>query len=225
MNPLPPVTKALLWAVAIVFLLQQIAGEFLLLHFALWPWGDFPVGTGADGLPVSAGFQPWQLVTYGFLHDPQNFFHLFFNGLALYQFGPRVESSLGSRRFAAFYFTCLVGAALCQLLVTGYMIDAGGQAFPTLGASGAIYGILLAYGLLFPHERVMLLIPPIPMSARTLVIVFGVIELVLGVTGSAAGVAHFAHLGGMLFGWLLLRYWRGEPPFKRRPPPRPRLVR
>lgn len=224
MNPLPPVTKALLWAIAIGFLLQLVAGEFLLIHFALWPWGDFPAGQGDDGLPLSVGFQPWQLVTYAFLHAPNNFAHLFFNGLALYQFGPRVEYSFGSRRYAIFYFVCVIGAGLCQLLVTGLLVNAGSSPFPTIGASGGIFGLLLAYAVLFPHERVMLLIPPIPMSARTLVIVFGVIELVLGVTGTASGIAHFAHLGGMLFGWLLIRYWQKKPPFKRRPPPRPRLV-
>ena len=225
MNPLPPATKALLWAVAIVFLLQLVVGNSLIVYFGLWPLGDFPVGTAADGLPMSVGFQPWQLVTYGFLHDPDGFSHLFFNGLALYQFGPRIEYSLGTRRYLTYYFITMIGAGLCQLLVTSLMVKSGGQAFPTIGASGAIFGILLAYGLMFPRDRVMLLIPPIPMSARTLVIVFGVIELVLGVTGTAAGIAHFAHLGGMFFGWMLLRYWRGMPPFSKRKPPGPRLVR
>lgn len=223
MNPLPSVTKALLWAMAIIFLLQQVLGDSLIGPFALWPWGEFPAGTGADGLPLSVGFQPWQLISYGFLHG--SFMHLFFNGLALYQFGPRLEYSLGTRRYAYYFFVCVVGAGLCQLLVTSVMVNSGSAPFPTIGASGGVFGLLLAYGMLFPRDQVMLLIPPIPMSARTLVIVFGVIELVLGVTGTAAGIAHFAHLGGMLFGWLLLRYWRGQQPFKRRPPPGPRLVR
>ena len=223
MNPLPSVTKALLWAMAIIFLLQQVLGDSLIAPFALWPWGEFPAGTGTDGLPLSVGFQPWQLISYGFLHG--SFMHLFFNGLALYQFGPRLEYSLGTRRYAYYFFVCVVGAGLCQLLVTSVMVNSGSAPFPTIGASGGVFGLLLAYGMLFPRDQVMLLIPPIPMSARTLVIVFGVIELVLGVTGTAAGIAHFAHLGGMLFGWLLLRYWRGQQPFKRRPPPGPRLVR
>ena len=111
------------------------------------------------------------------------------------------------------------------MLVTSWLYDPSIGPIPTIGASGGIYGLLLAYGMLFPRERVMLLIPPIPMSARTLVIVFGAIELVMGVTGTAAGIAHFAHLGGMLFGWLLIRYWGGQPPFARRkPPPRFRVV-
>lgn len=223
MNPLPPVTKALLWAMAIIFLLQQVMGDFLMLHFALWPWGDFPLGPGADGLPLSAGFQPWQLLSYGFLHG--NFMHLFFNCIALFQFGARVEYSFGPRRYAQFFLVCVVGAGLFQLLVTSVMVNSGAPAFPTIGASGGVFGLLLAYAMLFPRERVMLLLPPVEMSARTLVIVFGVIELVMGVTGTAAGIAHFAHLGGMLFGWLLMRYWRGQPPFKKRRPPGPRLVR
>ena len=225
MNRPPPVTFALLCAIGIGFLLQQIAGDTLIANFALWPLGDFPVGRGADGLPLMVGFQPWQLVTYGFLHDPDNLMHIFFNGLALYQFGPRLEYSLGSRRFAIYFFTCLIGAGLCQLLVTTMMVKSGAGYFPTIGVSGGVFGILLAYAMFFPHDRVLLLLPPIPMSVRTLVIVFGVIELVLGVTGTASGVAHFAHLGGMLFGWVLLRYWRGQPPFTKRRRPGPRLVR
>ncbi|HTL14893.1 MAG TPA: rhomboid family intramembrane serine protease, partial [Thermomonas sp.] len=111
----------------------------------------------------------------------------------------------------------------CQLLVTSWMAASGGGIGPTIGASGGVFGLLLAYGMLFPNQRVMLLIPPIPMRARTLVIVYGLFELMLGFTGLQPGVAHFAHLGGMLFGWLLIRYWRGQPPFgggRRRPPVR-----
>jgi len=222
-NPVPPVTKYLLWAIGIAYLLQSMTGTLLIEHFALWPLGDYAAGSGADGLPRSVGFQPWQLVSYGFLHG--SLFHIFFNALALFQFGARIEATLGSKRFAQYFFVCVIGAGLCQLVVVTMMANSGVGAFPTVGASGGIFGVLLAYGLMYPHERVMMLIPPIPMSARTLVIVFGVIELVAGVTGTLQGIAHFAHLGGMLFGWLLLRYWQGKPPFKKRKPPRPRLVR
>jgi membrane associated rhomboid family serine protease len=100
-----------------------------------------------------------------------------------------------------------------------------GAVYPTVGASGALFGLLLAFGMLFPNRQIMLLIPPIPMKARTLVIVYGAIELLLGFSGWQPGVAHFAHLGGMLFGWLLIRYWRGQPPFGKSGPPRPRIVR
>ncbi len=166
---------------------------------------------------------PWQLVTYAFLHG--DIAHLLFNMLALLMFGAPVEHTWGQKRFLTFYAVCVVGAALCQLAVGAWTMSQGGPAYPTLGASGGVFGLLLAYGMLFPHQRVMLLIPPIPMKARTLVIVYGAIALLLGFTGLQPGVAHFAHLGGMLFGWLLIRYWRGHPPFGRRKPPRPRIVR
>jgi len=114
-----------------------------------------------------------------------------------------------------------VSGSLCLLLVAAL----AGEYNPVLGASGGVFGLLLAYGMLFPNQRVMLLFPPIPMKARTFVIVFGAIELLLGFTGWQPGVAHFAHLGGMLFGWLLIRYWRGQPPFNKRGPNHLRRVK
>jgi membrane associated rhomboid family serine protease len=217
---LPPVTKALLIANGIAFVLQLLLRNTgALVPFALWPLG----GEVYD--PYAPAFMPWQLVTYAFLHDPSNLFHLLFNMLALVMFGAPLEYTWGNRRYATYYFTCVVGAGLCQLGVGWYELSQGGRALPVMGASGGVFGLLLAYGMLFPNQRVMLLIPPIPMKARTLVIVYGVIELLLGVSGAQPGVAHFAHLGGMLFGWLLIRYWRGEPPFGRPKPPRPRIVR
>ena len=206
---LPPVTRALLIANGVAFLLQLVLEYTALGPLMLWPLG--------------AGFMPWQLVTYAFLHG--DIAHLLFNMLALLMFGAPVEHTWGEKRFLTFYAVCVVGAALCQLAVGAWTMSQGGQAYPTLGASGGVFGLLLAYGMLFPHQRVMLLIPPIPMKARTLVIVDGAIALLLGFTGLQPGVAHFAHLGGMLFGWLLIRYWRGHPPFGRRKPPRPRIVR
>ena len=206
---LPPVTRALLIANGIAFLLQFVLERAALGPLMLWPLG--------------AGFMPWQLVTYAFLHG--DIAHLLFNMLALLMFGAPVEHTWGEKRFLTFYAVCVLGAALCQLAVGAWAMSQGGQAYPTLGASGGVFGLLLAYGMLFPHQRVMLLIPPIPMKARTLVIVYGAIALLLGFTGLQPGVAHFAHLGGMLFGWLLIRYWRGHPPFGRRKPPRPRIVR
>ncbi|MFP7721966.1 rhomboid family intramembrane serine protease [Lysobacter sp. A3-1-A15] len=206
---LPPVTRALLIANGVAFLLQLVLERTALGPLMLWPLGD--------------GFMPWQLVTYAFLHG--DIAHLLFNMLALLMFGAPVEHTWGPKRFLTFYFVCVVGAAVCQLAVGAWTLSQGGPAYPTLGASGGVFGLLLAYGMLFPHQRVMLLIPPIPMKARTLVIVYGAIALLLGFTGLQPGVAHFAHLGGMLFGWLLIRYWRGHPPFGRRKPPRPRIVR
>jgi membrane associated rhomboid family serine protease len=216
---LPPVTKALLIANGIAFLLQLLLGDASFSPLMLWPLGD----GGFDPYPPGQGFLPWQLVSYGFLHGSLP--HLLFNMLALLMFGAPLEYTWGNRRFATYYFVCVIGAGLCQLVVASWAVGQGGAAYPTIGASGGVFGLLLAYGMLFPNQRVMLLIPPIPMKARTLVIVYGAIELLLGVTGSQPGVAHFAHLGGMLFGWLLIRHWRGQPPFGKRGPRRPRIVR
>ncbi len=217
---MPPVTKALLIANGLVFLLQLLLGEATFTPFELWP-----LGGGGDVYAATGTFLPWQLVTYAFLHDPNNIFHLLFNMLALVMFGSPLEHTWGNRRFATYYFVCVIGAGFCQLAVTSWIVAHGGGVGATIGASGGIFGLLFAYGMLFPNQRVMLLIPPIPMKARTLVFVYGAIELFLGVTGTQQGVAHFAHLGGMLFGWMLIRYWRGQPPFGRRGPPRPRIVR
>jgi membrane associated rhomboid family serine protease len=218
---LPPVTKALLIANGLVFLLQQLLGDANFIPFMLWPLAD----GGIDASGAAPSFLPWQLLTYGFLHG--NFMHVAFNMLALVMFGAPLEYTWGNRRFLAYFLVCVVGAGLCQLLVASWMSRTTGALYPTIGASGGIFGLLFAYGMLFPNQRVMLLIPPIPMKARTLVIVYGALELVLGATGLQPGVAHFAHLGGMLFGWLLIRYWRGQPPFGKGGPrrPRPRIVR
>ena len=215
---LPPVTKALLIANALVFLLQQALGDVPFLPFMLWP-----IGSGGDPTTPGVGFGVWQLLTYGFLHG--NWPHIIFNMLALFMFGAPLEYTWGQKRYLSYYMVCMVGAGLCQLAVGAWMMANGSGGYPTIGASGAIFGLLLAYGMLFPNQRVMLLIPPIPMKARTLVIVYGLFELFVGFTGLQPGVAHFAHLGGMLFGWLMIRYWRGQPPFGRRGPPRPRIVR
>jgi len=214
---LPPVTQALLIGNVAVFLLQQLLGDDTFAPFMLWPLSDF------DAFSPGQNFQIWQLLTYGFLHG--GFSHLLFNMLALYMFGGPLEQTWGNKRFLTYYLVCVVGAGLCQLLVGWWMVSNGGDPYPTLGASGGVFGLLLAFGMLFPNQRVMLLFPPIPMKARTFVIVFGALELIMGFTGWQPGVAHFAHLGGMLFGWLLIRYWRGQPPFGKRKPPRPRIVR
>jgi len=194
---MPPVTTALIVANVAVFLLQSVAPG-LVVPFALWP-----LGSGAAGLP---GFAPWQLVTYGFLHG--GMLHLAFNMFALYMFGGAIEQVFGTRRYLVYYFVCVVSAALTQLV---FAAVAGGF-YPTVGASGGVFGLLLAYGIYFPHNRVMLIFPPIPMPARIFVVVYAAIELYLGVTGTQEGVAHFAHLGGMIGGYALLRYWRRPGP-------------
>jgi membrane associated rhomboid family serine protease len=182
-----------------VFALQSFTGPMLILPFALWP----PASPQFPGAP---SFELWQLLTYGFLHGGLN--HLFFNMLALYMFGGEVERLLGSRHYLQYYLVCVVGAALAQLFVVSRMEM---EPVPTLGASGGVFGLLLAFGMAFPHRRIMLLFPPIPMPAWLFVTLYGVLELYLGVTGSGQGVAHFAHLGGMAAGYVLLVYWRGRP--------------
>ena len=215
LSNLPRITKILLIANIAGFLLQWLLGEARMQPFELWPLGDAMY----DASGAAPSFMPWQLVTYGFLHDPRNIFHLAFNMLALVMFGAPLAYTWGERRFLTYYLVCVVGAGLCQLLVGSMAVSQGQAAYATVGASGGVFGLLLAYGMLFPNQRVMLLFPPIPMKARTLVILYGVFELSLGLTGLQPGVAHFAHLGGMLFGWLLIRYWRGQPPFGGRKPP------
>ena len=214
---LPRVTKILLIANIAGFALQWLFGDEALASLMLWPLSD-GMYDAAGGPPT---FLPWQLLSYSFLHG--GFMHLAFNMLALVMFGAPLEYTWGERRFLTYYFVCVVGAGLCQLLVGSMAVSQGQDPYPTIGASGGVFGLLLAYGMLFPNQRVMLLFPPIPMKARTLVILYGVFELGLGLSGLQPGVAHFAHLGGMLFGWLLIRYWRGQPPFGGRPKPRPRM--
>ena len=195
---MPPVTQALLIANVAVFLLQNIAGPELIAWCALWPPGD-------TGLPP---FQLWQLATYGFLHGSLT--HIAFNMFALYMFGSDIERLFGARFYLQYYFVCLISAAATHLAVTAWI---GAPPAPTVGASGAMFGLLLAFGWYFPQRRIVLLFPPIPMPARVFVAVYGAVELLLGVTGSQSGVAHFAHLGGMLGGWLMIQYRRRGFPF------------
>lgn len=211
-NHLPKGIQALLWINGIVFLLQKLLDPSgtAFAAFYLWPIGLEPSALGVDTLPFGIGFMPWQLLTYGFLHGSLS--HIFFNMFALLMFGAPLEYTWGTKRFLTFYVVCVLGAGLTYLLWAQVMAISS----PVLGASGGVFGLLLAYGMLFPRQQVMLLFPPIPMTARTLVIGYGVLELLMGVTGLGGNIAHFAHLGGMLFGWLVIRYWRGQPPFGRR---------
>src|ERR1700723_839895 len=195
MLALPPVTRAIIIANVVVFLLQQVAGNALLSLFALWP----------VGAPL---FQPWQLLTYSFLHEGLlarfDVAHIFFNMFALYMFGTPLEAFWGSRRFAFYYVACVLTAAGTELLVEN-ATEVGG---PVIGASGGVFGLLLAFAWYFPKQRLMLLFPPIPMPAWLFVTLYGAAELLFGVTGIQPGVAHFAHLGGMLGGALSILYWR-----------------
>jgi len=186
-RPIPPTTQTLIGINVIAFALQALVGSDM-GWLALWPLGS--------------EFAPWQVLTYGFLHG--SLMHLLFNMFGLYMFGSDVEAVWGQRRYLFYYLTCIVSAAVAQLAVAWFT----GSYYPTVGASGGLFGLLLAFGMMFPRRMVVLLIPPVPMPAWLFVTLYGVLELYLGITGSAPGVAHFAHLGGMAGGYLIIRYWR-----------------
>ena len=205
-SSIPNVIFGLLIANGLVFVLQQMYQPLTTYYAALWPLaeGTYPTYQQfvAQYPRFAAPFAPWQVLTYGFLHGDTT--HIFFNMFALWMFGRDIELYMGSRRFLTYYFVCVAGAGVVQLIVAALQ----GGLYPTVGASGGVFGILLAYGLTFPNRIVVPLFPPIPMRAITFVILFGLLELYLGFSGSAPGVANFAHLGGMLFGFLMLRFWR-----------------
>ena len=195
MPSLPPATQALLLANVAVFFLERLIGGALFGPLALWPIG-------------SGNFLPWQIVSYSFLHG--SFEHLFFNMLGLWMFGSELEHVWGQKRYLQFYAASVIAAALTQMLVTTLL----GSTLPTVGASGGLFGLLLAFAMIFPN-RIILLLFVIPMKAKWLVLLYGLLELYQGVYVMNSGVAHFAHLGGMLGGVLMLRYWRGQAPFGR----------
>ncbi|CAH0447644.1 Rhomboid protease GlpG [Ralstonia syzygii subsp. syzygii] len=191
--------NSLIVANVIVFVAELFAGDTLLRSFALWPPGA--AGIGADG-----GFSPWQLVTYAFLHASVP--HLVFNMFGMFMFGRDVERALGRARTGALYLASVLSAAFTQMAVVGFFTFPAG---PIVGASGGVFGLLLAYAVLFPRRMILLLIPPIPMPAWLFATVYALVELTLGVSGSHSGVAHFAHLGGMAgSGVLLWRCFRGR---------------
>jgi len=198
----PPVIKNLLILNGLVFLAQLVPETNMMLQkwFALWP---FLSPSSAS----SAAFWPWQLLTYGFLHGSPS--HLLFNMFALWMFGVQVENSWGSKRFAIFYFVCVIGAALAQSTVT--MFD-GPPWIPTVGASGGVFGILLSFGMMFPNQPIYLYLM-FPVKAKWFVLGYGLMELFAGISGSSM-VAHFAHLGGMGIGFFLIQFWRGKLPWK-----------
>jgi len=204
---MPRGTQAIIGANVVVFLLQLSMGTSLTAMFALWPIEPDPAAYFGPGV----GFAPWQLITYGFLHGGMS--HIFFNMFAIYMFGSALEQFFGTRYYVTLYFVSVVVAGLTQLAVNALL----GSPYPTLGASGGVYGLLLAFGMYFPQQRIMLLFPPVAMPAWVAVTGYAVLELVLGVTGTQQGVAHFAHLGGMLGAFVMIQWRRRKPPF-----PRPR---
>jgi len=182
-----PISIGIVVVCIVVFLLHNISAQL-----ALWPL-------------YSNYFQPWQLISYAFLHGSFN--HLFFNMFALWMFGLPIEKLWGSRKFVEYYVTCVIGAGLVQLLVQ-YI---SGNIYPTIGASGAVFGLLLAYGVTWPNAKLFLIFFPVPIKAKWFVLIYGGVELIFGVTGAMPQVAHYAHLGGLFFGAGLLWRWGWRP--------------
>ena len=184
----PPAVKHLLIINLLVFLALMTPGlsGYVFGLGALWPLSH-------------PNFMPWQFVTYMFLHGGIG--HIFFNLFALWMFGQSIENLWGTRRFVIYYFLTGIGAALIHILVTGANV-------PMVGASGAVYGILLAFAMMFPNRPIFLLLLPIPIKAKYFVLIFGALELFNGVSSLQTGIAHFAHLGGMVVGYILIRLWR-----------------
>jgi membrane associated rhomboid family serine protease len=195
MPPMPPITQALMLINVAAFCIDYFLGPWFTRLLALWPLGG--------------GFLPWQVISYSFLHGSIS--HLFFNMLGLWMFGAELERLWGPKRFLQFYFASVLTAAAAQLAVAAI----SGAVYPTVGASGGLFGLLLGFGMMFPNRTIVPLIPPIPMKAKVFVAIFGGLELLFGVTGTMQGVAHFAHLGGMLGGFLMIQYWKGKTPFGR----------
>jgi membrane associated rhomboid family serine protease len=183
-----------------LFLLHSSSGDSLDELLDLWPL------TPIDG---HVYFHVWQIITYAFLHSTDYKTHLLFNMLALWMFGSEIERTVGAWRLLACYFASVITAALTQLFVP---VLFGAPPAPTIGASGGVFGLLLTYALLFPHRKVVPLIPPIPMPAWLFATLYAGLELFMGVTGTLSGVAHFAHLGGMIGSALVVMQWRGRRP-------------
>ena len=214
MANVPTVTRNLIIINVIVFIATLINENFMVTTFAMF-------------YPASQYFHSWQILTHMFMHG--GFLHILFNMYTLWMFGSVLERMIGEKKFLIFYFVCGLGAVALHtgveyLQAQGYLAamadgsaaDAAAAArsyaelkmTPTLGASGAIYGVIIGYAMLFPESRLTLLFPPVTLSAKWMVIIFAAMELLFGITGSVVNVAHFAHLGGMLFGWILIKYWR-----------------
>lgn len=199
MPGMPPVVKNLIIINVIMYVITMFTGNFMYEKFALF-------------YPASPFFKPYQLVTHMFMHG--GFFHIFFNMYTLFIFGSVLERVWGGQKFLFYYFVTGLGAAALHLGVMYLELDSVKSVAeiymtPTVGASGAIYGLLLAYGMLFPNNMMQLIFPPIALKAKYFVMIFGGLELILGLSNPGGGnIAHFAHLGGMIFGYFLIRYWK-----------------
>lgn len=214
LSAIPPVTRNIIIINFLIWIISELSPDFMYEEFALF-------------YPKSQYFHWWQFVTHMFMHG--GFWHVFFNMFTLYMFGSVLERVWGPKKYLLFYFVTGLGAAALhtgvewmQCLHWEHIVNTGAAAdaiaanrstqalcmTPTVGASGAIYGLLLGYAMLFPDSRMTLLFPPITLKAKWFVLIFAVIELLTGVTGVGGGIAHFAHLGGMLFGLILILWWK-----------------
>jgi len=186
---------------AATWLVEQAGNDFMIRYFALF-------------YPASPLFQPWQFVTHMFMHG--GVWHLAFNMYALWMFGSSLEYQWGSKKFLFFYFVTGIGAALFYSLVLWIQLtytEAPALWFeimrtPMVGASGAVYGVLLGFGMLFPDVRLQFIFPPVSLRAKWAVIIFGVLELALGISNHGGNIAHFAHVGGMVFALILIKMWK-----------------
>jgi len=203
---LTPVVKNLIIINCIVYLGTVLVGDSMYEKFSLFAF-------------ESPFFKPYQFVSYMFMHG--GFWHLFLNMYTLMIFGLQLERVWGSKKFLTFFLVTGLGAAFCHNLVMhfqiSHFIEAGNMMaaqrlmrIPAVGASGAIYGILLGYGMLYPNNILQLIFPPVALKAKWFVVIFAVIELVTGLLATSDGIAHFAHLGGMVFGLILILIWKKD---------------
>jgi membrane associated rhomboid family serine protease len=191
---MPPITFALILLNVLIYVMAAFTGPDIIRAFALWPPGS------------GGALHIWQLVTYSFLHG--SLLHLGFNMLAIWMFGSALERIWSDLRYLLTYLMSVIVAAMTQIVISGYFLH---SASPVIGASGGVFGLLLAYALYFPNNAIgLIFLPFVRIPARTFVIGYGLLELFLGVTNTAAGVAHFAHLGGLFGGWLAVQYFRGR---------------
>ena len=210
LSNIPTATRNIIFINILVMIMASLNGDFMYRNFALF-------------YPTSPFFHWWQPVTHMFMHG--GFWHLFFNMYTLYFFGRVLEERWGAKKFLIFYFVTGLGAALVHtgvewLQMNAWMSQVAEGSFvaqskihalkmtPTVGASGAIYGVLMGFAMLYPDARLSLVFPPVTMKAKWFVLIFGGIELLTGITGVGGGIAHFAHLGGLIFGYILIMYWK-----------------
>lgn len=209
-----PVTQAAIGLCVLFFVLQNFGGgQYVLLRWlALWPSTHTHSSLAAFNSPE---FAPWQLLTYALLHG--GLMHIFFNLFGLWMFGRAVEWAIGPKRMAFYLLLCIVGAGISQIVALGIE----GEVVPTIGISGGVMGLLPAFALLYPRAKIMLIFPPIPLPAPVFVVLYALFELSMGASGASTGIAHFAHLGGMACGLIILGSWYLSGELRPRSLPRP----